>query len=244
VNFGYWGWGTDAVDFNHDGHLDLVATNGWEAPNQFDPTQLHISNGDGTFSDLAAASNIVHIGQGRGVLSADFENDGARDIVIFSCRQPLLLYRNDLPDAAATSITLRIDTSKVSGLAPDGFGTRVIMQTPGMTQRRYIDGGSNYLAQSELSAHFGLAGHATGSFTIHYANGMTETLTNVPAGIYTITARTCAADFQTDGLLDFFDLIVYLGAFAAEHPQADLNDDGAHDFFDIVTFLGFFSGGC
>ncbi len=244
VNFGYWGWGTEATDFDHDGRVDIVATNGWEAPNQADPTQLYMNNGDGTFTDRAVETGILHAGQGRGLLTADFDNKGSRDIVIFNTRQPMLMYRNDLPNPGATSITLRFVTKHVAGLAPDGFGTKVVMQTPGLTQMRYIDGGSTYLAQSELSAHFGLAGATHADLTITYANGMTELLKNVPAGIYTITAKACVADFQPDGVLNFFDVSTYLAAFSARHPQADLNDDGVFNFFDVAGYLGAFSAGC
>jgi T5SS/PEP-CTERM-associated repeat protein len=54
----------------------------------------------------------------------------------------------------------------------------------------------------------------------------------------------CEADFNNDGLLDFFDVLAFLDAFATGDPQADLNNDGLFDFFDVLAFLNFWSAGC
>ncbi len=54
----------------------------------------------------------------------------------------------------------------------------------------------------------------------------------------------CAADFNGDGSLDFFDVSAFVGAFAAQDPAADLNADRAYDFFDVSAFINAFSAGC
>lgn len=54
----------------------------------------------------------------------------------------------------------------------------------------------------------------------------------------------CPADFNADGEADFFDIVAFLGAFAAMDPAADFNNDTQFDFFDIAAFLGVFSVGC
>lgn len=54
----------------------------------------------------------------------------------------------------------------------------------------------------------------------------------------------CAADFNRDGMLDFFDVLGYLAAFSAGELRADFTCDGLLDFFDVQEFLGDFSTGC
>jgi hypothetical protein len=54
----------------------------------------------------------------------------------------------------------------------------------------------------------------------------------------------CIADFTGDGLLDFFDVSAFLGAFTAQSQIADLNNDGMFNFFDVSAFLGAFGAGC
>jgi len=58
------------------------------------------------------------------------------------------------------------------------------------------------------------------------------------------SAVTCDADWNGDGILDFFDVAGFLNAFSSEDPAADLNGDGLFDFFDVQEFLGLFASGC
>ena len=54
----------------------------------------------------------------------------------------------------------------------------------------------------------------------------------------------CVADFNADGLSDFFDISAFLSAFSMQNPAADLSPDGVFDFFDISEFLTGFAQGC
>lgn len=54
----------------------------------------------------------------------------------------------------------------------------------------------------------------------------------------------CAADWNGDGALDFFDVAGFLADFSAHSPGADLTGEGAFDFFDVAAFLALFSDGC
>jgi enediyne biosynthesis protein E4 len=242
-NYGYWGWGSTAMDFDQDGWLDIVATNGFTGTFEMDPTVLFINDGTGNFTESAAASGISDVGQGRGLLNVDLENDGDQDVLIFNNRQSMVCLRND--SVGGSSITLSFDTSGVDGLAPDGIGTRVELTAGGMTQVRYLSAGSNYLAQSELTVHFGMGAELDGDLVIKYPNGMTETLVGVEPGRYTITARECAVDFAVSGgTLNFLDVSEFLSLFSQQHPQADLTHDGSLNFLDISAFLASYGAGC
>lgn len=241
-NYGYWGWGATAIDFDQDGWLDIIATNGFTASFETDPTVLFINDGAGNFVESATVSGITDTRQGRGLLHVDLENDGDQDVLIFNNRQPMVCLRND--SVGGEAITLEFNTNAVAGLAPDGFGTRVELTAGGMTQVRYLSGGSNYLAQSELSVHFGIGNETEADIEIFYANGSTESLVGVSSGRYTITARECFADFAPSGNLNFLDVSAYLGLFASRHPQADLTVDGSLNFLDISAFLSAYGYGC
>ena len=54
----------------------------------------------------------------------------------------------------------------------------------------------------------------------------------------------CAADFNGDGAVDFFDYLDYVDAFSSGIPDADFNSDGVIDFFDYLDFVDAFSSGC
>lgn len=55
---------------------------------------------------------------------------------------------------------------------------------------------------------------------------------------------TCPADMNNDGLVNFFDISVFLSAFTSGDPIADINSDGNFDFFDVSEFLALFAQGC
>ncbi len=57
-------------------------------------------------------------------------------------------------------------------------------------------------------------------------------------------AGYCSADFNHDGVVDFFDYLDFVDAFAASAPAADFNDDSVIDFFDYLDFVDAFSAGC
>lgn len=54
----------------------------------------------------------------------------------------------------------------------------------------------------------------------------------------------CDADFNGDGVADFFDVSAFLNAYSDAKYSADWNGDGAFDFFDVQAFLAAFSQGC
>lgn len=54
----------------------------------------------------------------------------------------------------------------------------------------------------------------------------------------------CPADLTGDGMLNFFDVSAFLGAFAANDPIADFTGDGLYNFFDVSAFLSAFAAGC
>ena len=54
----------------------------------------------------------------------------------------------------------------------------------------------------------------------------------------------CPADLTGDGILNFFDVSAFLGAFSTMNPIADFTNDGIFNFFDVSAFLGAFSAGC
>ncbi len=55
---------------------------------------------------------------------------------------------------------------------------------------------------------------------------------------------SCAADWNNDGSVNFFDVQAFLGAFSSGDMATDLTGEGTLDFFDVQAFLGLFAAGC
>ncbi len=83
-----------AADFNRDGWIDLFVTDS----QQGQPDHLYRNNGDGTFSDVAAAAGVASL-NGAGGLSVDcvwgdVDNDGWPDLYVVRWGRDVLLRNN------------------------------------------------------------------------------------------------------------------------------------------------------
>ncbi len=185
---GGWGWGACFADFNLDGNLDIFHTNGWNSLNALDDfendqSRLFISRGDGTFVDEAAARGMSDIQQGRGVVCADFDNDGDVDIFMTNrgAENSAALWRNE--DGGNTNNSLKV---RLAGLPPNTLAAnaRITITVGGVTQMREVTFGSNFTSQNPAEQIFGLGPVASAdTVVIEWPNGVTETYRNVARGV-------------------------------------------------------------
>lgn len=155
---GGFGWGAVAFDLNHDALVDIVSVaeigRNYVFLNRYD-------NGVLLFEEVAEANGLGIQSDGRGIANFDYDNDGDQDIIIFpGSGSPVTLMRNDLNEPSRHWLRVFLDNSDHPQIAPNGIGSKVIVQTASGLLLGRIDGGSNYLSQSEMSAHFGLGGAA------------------------------------------------------------------------------------
>ena len=71
---------------------------------------------------------------------------------------------------------------------------------------------------------------------------------NVGTAIFAVTLRdatlACTADFNNDTVVDFFDYLDFVQAFASNESSSDFNHDSVIDFFDYLDFVQAFAAGC
>jgi hypothetical protein len=188
VQDGGWGWGACFADFNLDGRLDIFHTNGWVAQNPIDNfdhdrSRLFIARSTGlTFVDEASARGMTDIEQGRGVVCADFDNDG--DVDIFMTNRGLensgALWIND--DRVSTNASLSV---RLVGRAPntEAAGARIRVTVGGSTQMREVAIGNNFTSQNPTTQVFGLgAASSATAVEIEWPDGSVDTYSNVAAG--------------------------------------------------------------
>ena len=192
VNDGGWGWGAAALDYDNDGWIDLIHTNGW--PNvdpitggdfRHDTTRVFHNNTHGSFTDVAAQVGIVDDLEGRGLYQLDYDRDGKMDVVILHNADRLMLFHNELTGTDTNWLAIKIETKNRPALAPQGYGTNVRIRKGATNQYYRINGGSNYLGRGQLLAHFGTR-NATilDEVVATFADGSKTTLTNVLANQY------------------------------------------------------------
>ncbi len=186
VDDGGWGWGTEMFDYDNDGDLDIIMTNGWhqvEAPETqdtfIDPIYFWENEG-GTFTQLSSfASGLRDTGEGKGLLTFDFDRDGDLDVYIVNNGGPSVLYRNSTENS---NHWLQI---KLNGTVSNrhGIGSKVTLTTTEGSQARVyeLSGDSQFLGQSESIIHAGLGSHgvAIASIEIRWPSGIVQTLQNI-----------------------------------------------------------------
>ncbi len=108
-----------------------------------------------------------------------------------------------------------------------------------------IDGPVTSPVSSGVLAQWDTATAAPGEYAIRVSLTHSGGVEPVQAqAIATISASPCPADLTGDGSLNFFDVSVFLAAFAAGDPVGDFNGDGNFNFFDVSDFLVSFASGC
>lgn len=231
VRNGDWGWGTAMLDYDNDGDLDITMTNGFIDGDQFadDPMRLWQNNGTGQFTELGAAAGVDDTRQGRGLLTFDYDNDGDLDIfVVNNGGQPVLL-RNDGGNDGSYLRIRPIGTLSNR----DGVGALITVtpdaSQPGSKLVWEINSGSHYLAQSELTAHFGLGDDdaTVDEVQILWPSGVEQRLYDVAID-GEITVLELAGDFNSDGEVDESDLAIWHSGLLMPNASHDLSDGDAN----------------
>ncbi|MBU6414061.1 MAG: hypothetical protein KGS45_11370 [Planctomycetes bacterium] len=99
-------------------------------------------------------------------------------------------------------------------------------------------GGATWTAMPDVTT--GMPGVQTPVTGITEWNGSIVAVGNGHVSVWGI----CRADFNCDGVADFFDYLDFVSAFAAGETAADFNNDTVVDFFDYLDFVEIFAVGC
>jgi len=160
------GWGTDLFDYDNDGDLDIVVTNGHPMDDiELDsdiityPERPFLFENDGRarFADVGRAHGAYFSGTdvGRGLATADYDNDGDLDVAIAASNRRATLLRNDGASAAGHFITLRLEGTRCNR---DAIGARLVVKAGGKSQVFEVRSASSYLSQNDMRVHVGLGG--------------------------------------------------------------------------------------
>ena len=189
VKDGGWGWGTCFMDFENDGDLDVYHTNGWQraimtpedvtAPGEggttsyeFDSSRAFVSQGDGSVIEAADELGLSDDYMGRGVVCADFDDDGDVDILLL--HDKATLWRNDLEGNTYLRIKL-----KGAGRNTEAAGARITVSTADTSQTREIMIGSNFVSQNPTMQVFGLGTATSVDVTVLWPDGQETVLSDV-----------------------------------------------------------------
>lgn len=176
------GWGTVMEDFNQDGNEDLIMANG----HLDDPGHLGVKLAMAPQLFSLVGQKLVECSEqggdffshkytGRGLATADFDDDGDLDVVIVNQNASTSLLRNDSVRGHWIKLSLVGRESNRHGI-----GARVTLVVDSERFVKELAGGTSYCASHEPTLLFGL-GERTGPCTleIRWTNGRTQRMENV-----------------------------------------------------------------
>jgi hypothetical protein len=231
-------------DYNNDGLLDLFVANETKAGDHC-PCELYRNNGDGTFTECASECGVDFVGFFKGVVSADYNNDGRPDLFLSRLDGPKLLLRNDGPAGRDTSAKARWRFTNVAEEAgidgppesftcwffdydndgwPDILVTGYLIEDVGDVAADYL--GLPYSGQRPRLYH----NNGDGTFSnVTREAGLDNLLLGMGGNF---------GDLDNDGWLDF-----YLGTgnpdLSTLVPNRMFRNDGGRRFQDVTTSGGF-----
>jgi enediyne biosynthesis protein E4 len=186
ANTQFLGWGTLFVDVDNDGWPDLFMANGHVYPEiegkslsaSFRQRKiLYWNQRNGKFKDISleAGPGITTPFNSHGVAAADFDNDGAVEILVNNSHDAPSLLKNY--GTHENWILLQLMGTKSNR---DAIGARVTLYADGHQQLQEVRSGGGYISQSDFRLHFGLGKAAkVDRLEIRWPSGLIDKLENV-----------------------------------------------------------------
>jgi len=177
-----------AGDFDNDGNLDLFFTTvyGTASFSRKNNPVLFRGNGAFTMTDVTAASGLADLPPTYQAAWADFDNDGALDLVTGG-----KLFRNRGNGGSWLRVRMRGDGAEVNTAA---IGAQVRIGIGDRTYTRQVEAGTGEGNQNDLVLHFGLGSHDEPvELSLLWPNGQREIVKGVALG------RTLTLTYDADG---------------------------------------------
>ncbi|HIA62178.1 MAG TPA: CRTAC1 family protein [Planctomycetaceae bacterium] len=183
-------WGVNLVDFDNDGHLDVILANGSTIEDELTtdvlkdpkllPQRSRILRNDGqvNFVDVSDdAGPFFHKKLiARGLATADYDHDGRLDVAVGIHTGAGVLLHNTSPDTG-NWLQIKLEGSSSNRF---GIGAKIEVKIGANTYSHQSVLSSSYLSTNSTIAHFGLGtAQQVDSITVTWPSGVVTKQTDV-----------------------------------------------------------------
>jgi hypothetical protein len=180
VREGGWGWAATLTDFDNDGDRDLlhatqhVARIDLDDPHYTYP-MLFEREGD-RFENRNASAHGLTEQDGRGLVSLDYDRDGAREAIVAPYDGEVTVYDNVGDTGNALAVRA------VDERGSTAYGAEITVSTPDREAVIQQTVQSDFLSQESRVSHVGVGGHEAVDLTVRWPDGTERTFEDVAAG--------------------------------------------------------------
>ncbi len=189
----FLGWGTGFFDYDNDGWLDLLESNGhvypqvdreqWGTTFKERPLLFHNNKGKLAIVPAVEGTSLAKLGAGRGMAWGDIFNDGKIDAVINNIDGTPSFLRNVVKNSNHW-MELKLQGGPKS--PRDAVGATVWVTGEGFRQRADVTAGGSYASTCDPRVHFGLgAATAAQRIEIRWPDGLREEIAPPPVDAIT-----------------------------------------------------------
>ena len=178
-------WGTVFIDYDNDGDLDIISSNGTAEELILQYPVLLENDGEGHFTDIGRelSSYFDTKRSGRGLAVVDYNNDGKMDVVVSHLDgdgSPALLKNK------ATNDNHWIGLQLIGENGPESAISARVEVTYGATKRVFVNQWATaYLSNNDPRIHLGLGkSDKVDKLTIYWTNGEKEEYKNLEVNRY------------------------------------------------------------
>lgn len=183
-------WGTSFLDFDNDGHMDIVIVTGPIYPPGVNTHHVMTAESgknllfrnlrNGRFDDISAKSGAAFSESrcGRGLAAGDLFHTGQLDLVVNNINDRPSMLRNQAPSSNSWLLIKLVGTRTNKS----AIGSRVIVSNREQRQMQEVRSGGSFCSQNDLRLHFGLGPKVQSvRVEVSWLGGAAEVLESVPA---------------------------------------------------------------
>ena len=168
-----------------DSDVDLSDTMSWPPLGKMsfsggEENRLFKNRGNHAFEEVGKDNGVNSKRDGRGLIVADFDNDGAQDLYVINSNNKAILYRN-ISGQSNRWIEIRLQGTDSNR---DAIGTKVSFYTKSGMFFRETNAGNGYEGQSTSYIHVGVGSHKKiDKVVIDWPSGKSQVFKNVNTGV-------------------------------------------------------------